>query len=273
MRLLFLGDIVGRSGRSLVIERLPELRRRHAIDFAVVNGENAAGGFGITEQIYHDLLDAGADVVTTGNHVWDQKETLVFIERSDRLLRPLNFPAGTPGKGAGVYRAANGADILVMNAMGRVFMADLDCPFVAVDTTLEGCSLGQGCDVAILDFHTEASSETQAMGFHVDGRASLVVGTHTHVPTADERVLPAGTAYITDVGMCGDYNSVVGMEREESVNRFLTKIARERFRPATGPATIAGVIVDVDEGSGLAKDIQPLRLGGSLRSAEPLGVE
>ncbi len=270
MRLLFLGDVVGRSGRNAVAATLPGLRERMKLDFVVVNGENAAGGFGITEPILLDLLDSGADVVTLGNHAFDQKEALVFIERHERLLRPINFPPGTPGRGAGLYKARNGADVLVLNAMGRVFMAELDCPFRAVDRELTACGLKRGADAIVIDFHAEATSEKQALGHFADGRASLVIGTHTHAPTADERVLPGGTAFMTDVGMCGDYNSVVGMDREEPLNRFLTKIPRERFEPALGPATISGLAVEVSDETGLAVGVKSLRLGGVLEPTEPL---
>jgi metallophosphoesterase (TIGR00282 family) len=270
VRLLFLGDVVGRSGRNAVAATLPGLRERMKLDFVVVNGENAAGGFGITEPILLDLLDAGADVVTLGNHAFDQKEALVFIERHERLLRPINFPPGTPGRGSGLYKARNGADVLVLNAMGRVFMAELDCPFRAVDRELTACGLKRGADAIVIDFHAEATSEKQALGHFADGRASLVIGTHTHAPTADERVLPGGTAFMTDVGMCGDYNSVVGMDREEPLNRFLTKIPRERFEPALGPATISGLAVEVSDETGLALAAKSLRLGGVLEPTEPL---
>ena len=269
MRLLFLGDVVGRSGRTAVVEKLPMLRQRYRADFVVVNGENAAGGFGISEAILTELLDAGADVVTTGNHVWDQRETLIFIERHDRLLRPINFPPGAPGRGAGIYKAANGADVLVINAMGRVFMADLDCPFRAVDRELEACGLKRGADAILIDFHAEATSEKEAMGYFVDGRASLLVGTHTHVPTADEQILNLGTGYMTDAGMCGDYDSVLGMGKEEPLARFLTKIPNGRFQPSLGKATISGVGIDIDDATGLARAIAPLRLGGRLSQAEP----
>jgi metallophosphoesterase (TIGR00282 family) len=269
MRLLFLGDVVGRSGRTAVVEKLPMLRERYRADFVVVNGENAAGGFGISEAILTELLDAGADVVTTGNHVWDQRETLIFIERHDRLLRPINFPPGAPGRGAGIYKAANGADVLVINAMGRVFMADLDCPFRAVDRELEACGLKSGADAILIDFHAEATSEKEAMGYFVDGRASLLVGTHTHVPTADEQILNLGTGYMTDAGMCGDYDSVLGMGKEEPLARFLTKIPNGRFQPSLGKATISGVGIDIDDATGLARAIAPLRLGGRLSQAEP----
>ena len=270
MRLLFLGDVVGRSGRKAVLEQLPDLRARSKFDFVVVNGENSAGGFGITEVICQELLDAGADVVTLGNHAFDQREALVFIDRQDRLLRPLNYPAGTPGRGSSVYRAANGADVLVINALGRVFMTELDCPFRAIDAEINACRLKHGADAVVIDFHAEATSEKQSLAYFVDGRASLVVGTHTHAPTADERILPGGTAYMSDVGMCGDYNSVLGMEIDEPVSRFLTRIPRARFEPASGVATICGVAVETDDATGLAKSVKALRLGGALTPTEPL---
>jgi metallophosphoesterase (TIGR00282 family) len=269
MRLLFLGDVVGRAGRRAVIEALPGLRRRYALDFVVVNGENAAGGFGITEAILDELLGAGADVVTLGNHAFDQKETLVYIERHDRLLRPINYPKGTPGRGAGLYRAANGGDVLVINAMGRVFMPDLDCPFRAIDAELAACPLKQGADAILIDFHAEATSEKQALAHFLDGRASVVVGTHTHTPTADERVLAGGTAFMCDAGMCGDYESVLGMDAEEPIHRFLTKIPKNRFEPAGGPVTLSGLAVEIDDATGLASQVGALRMGGSLAPAQP----
>jgi metallophosphoesterase (TIGR00282 family) len=270
MRLLFLGDIVGRSGRRAAVEAIPRLRQRYKLDFVVINGENAAGGFGITEAIHQELVDAGADAVTLGNHAFDQKETLVFIERQERLVRPLNFPPGTPGRGAGMFKAKNGADVLVINAMGRVFMTELDCPFRAVDREITACGLKSGADVILIDFHAEATSEKQAFGLFVDGRASVVVGTHTHTPTSDERILPAGTAYMSDAGMCGDYNSVLGMEPDEPLNRFLTRLPRERFEPSLGPATVAGLAVEIDDATGLAVRVKSLRLGGVLEPTEPL---
>ena len=269
MRLLFLGDIVGRSGRNAIIDRLPGLIADRRLDFVVVNGENAAGGFGITEDIHTAVLDAGADVVTTGNHVFDQREALVFAERQDRFLRPTNFPVGTPGRGSGLYMARNGGRVLVVNVMGRVFMDALDDPFAAIDRELAACPLGEQADVVVIDFHAEASSEKQAAAWHVDGRVTLLIGTHTHVPTADYRVLPGGTAYQTDVGMCGDYQSVIGMDREEPVRRFLTKVPGERFSAARGEATLAGLAVEVDDGTGLATAVAPLRLGGVLEEAIP----
>jgi 2',3'-cyclic-nucleotide 2'-phosphodiesterase len=269
MRLLFLGDIVGRSGRQAVVGALPGLKRRFALDFVVINGENAAGGFGITEAILDELIEAGADAVTLGNHAFDQKEALVFITRHDRLVRPINFPAGTPGRGAALIKAASGAEVLVINAMGRIFMTELDDPFRAIDAELTACRLKEGADAIIIDFHAEATSEKQALAYFVDGRASAVVGTHTHVPTADDRVLPAGTAFISDVGMCGDYNSVLGMDTEEPINRFLTKISRQRFEPSHGPATLSGLAVEIDDATGLALRCAALRIGPHLEPAEP----
>jgi metallophosphoesterase (TIGR00282 family) len=269
MRLLFLGDVVGRAGRQAVLARLPELRARYKLDFVAINGENAAGGFGITEAICNDLIDAGADVVTLGNHAFDQKEALVFIERQPRLLRPINYPPGTPGRGSGIFKAANGADVLVINAMGLVFMPELADPFRAVEAEVAACGLKHGADAILVDFHAEATSEKQALGHFLDGRVSLVVGTHTHAPTADERVLPEGTAFISDIGMCGDYESVLGMDKTEPLNRFLTKIPRSRMEPAMGPATISGLAVETDDSTGLAIRVAGLRLGGVLAPTEP----
>jgi metallophosphoesterase (TIGR00282 family) len=269
VRLLFLGDLVGRSGRVAVIERLPGLIADNRLDFVVVNGENAAGGFGITEEILRQVLGAGADVVTTGNHVFDQREALVFAARQERFLRPANFPAGTPGRGAGLYMARNGANVLVVNAMGRVFMEALDDPFAAIDREIAACPLGEQADAIVIDFHAEATSEKQALAHHLDGRVTLLIGTHTHVPTSDYRVMPGGTAYQSDVGMCGDYHSVIGMNYEEPLRRFLEKVPGERFSPAVGPATISGLAVEVDDATGLATAVAPLRLGGVLSETVP----
>ncbi|RUP09671.1 TIGR00282 family metallophosphoesterase [Hyphomicrobium sp.] len=269
MRLLFLGDIVGRPGRTVVCDALPGLIKRYGLDFVVINGENSAGGFGITETILNDLIDAGADCVTLGNHSFDQKEALVFIERHERLIRPLNYPKGTPGRGATLLKAKSGADVLVINAMGRVFMTELDCPFRAVDNEISACALKHGADAILIDFHAEATSEKQAMGLFLDGRVSVVVGTHTHTPTADARILSSGTAYMSDAGMCGDYNSVLGMDPEEPINRFLTRIPRGRYEPAVGPGTISGFAVDIDDKTGLAVNAGPLRIGPHLEPVVP----
>lgn len=269
MRFLFIGDVVGKSGRQAVAQNLPQLRERWALDCVVVNGENAAGGFGITEDILEDLFASGADVVTLGNHAFDQKGALVFIDRHPRLIRPINYPQGTPGRGATLVQTKSGADVLVLNALGRVFMSELDCPFRAVDKELEACPLKKGADAIVIDFHAEATSEKQALGLFVDGRASIVVGTHTHAPTADERILPNGTAYMSDAGMTGDYNSVVGMVSDEPVNRFLTRISRERFEPAVGVATLSGLAVEIEDETGLARWAKGVRLGGLLQPSYP----
>jgi len=269
MRLLFIGDIVGRAGRAVLLDNLPKLRDAWSLDCVIVNGENAAGGFGLTEALCNDILDAGADCVTLGNHAWDQKEALVFIERQDRLLRPLNYPPGTAGRGAYLYEARGGARVLVMNAMGRIFMDPLDDPFAGVDRALTDCPLGSGCDAIVLDFHAETTSEKMAMGHFCDGRASLVIGTHTHVPTADAQLLPGGTAYQTDAGMCGDFDSVIGMSKAEPIQRFTRRISQGRFAPAEGPATLCGVAVETVDRTGLAKMIAPVRLGGRLNEAKP----
>src|SRR3989440_10172470 len=269
MRILFIGDVVGRSGRAVVVERLPGLVRDWELDFVAVNGENAAGGFGITEAIYQEFIDAGADVITGGNHSWDQKEALVFIERAPKLLRPINYPAGTPGQGVGLIDAKNGARVLVVNAMGRIFMDPLDDPFAAVERELAACPLKQAADAIVIDFHCEATSEKQAMGHVCDGRASLVVGTHPHAPTADHQILQGGTGYISDVGMSGDYDSVIGMAKDEPLNRFVRRIASGRFEPALGAATLCAVAVETDDATGLAQKIGAVRLGGRLEEARP----
>ena len=269
MRLLFVGDVVGRSGRTVVAERLPGLIRDWKLDFVAVNGENAAGGFGITEAIYGELLEAGADAITLGNHAWDQKEALVFIERAPRLIRPINYPAGTPGRGAVLCETKNGGRVLVTNAMGRIFMDPLDDPFAAIDRELASCPLRQGADAIVVDIHAEATSEKQAMGYFCDGRASLVVGTHTHAPTADLRILPAGTAFVSDVGMTGPYESVIGMAKEEPLQRFTRRITSGRFEAAAGPATLCAVAVETDSSTGLAARVAPVRLGGCLEQAKP----
>ncbi|MCB1380276.1 MAG: YmdB family metallophosphoesterase [Alphaproteobacteria bacterium] len=269
MRLIFLGDVVGRAGREAVATELPLLRQRYRPDLVVLNGENAAHGFGITEDIFLGFLAAGADIVTLGNHAFDQREALVFIERHANLLRPVNWPEGCPGRGTALVETPSGRRVLVMNAMGRTMMEPLlNDPFPAVAHELDACPMGIACDAVLIDFHGEATSEKMAMGHFCDGRASLVAGTHTHVPTADHQILADGTGYITDVGMCGDYNSVIGMEKTEPLNRFLRKLPVERMKPAEGPATVAGVAVETDDASGLAVAIAPIRAGGRLSAAE-----
>ncbi len=268
LRLLFIGDVVGRSGRAAVTARLPRLRAAWALDFVIINGENAAGGFGITEAICGELLAAGADCVTLGNHAFDQREALVFIERQPRLLRPVNYPPGTPGRGANLYETARGQQVLVVNVMGRVFMDPLDDPFAAIEREIGACPLGAGCDALVIDMHAEASSEKMAMGHFADGRASLVAGTHSHTPTADAQILVGGTAYQTDAGMTGDYDSVIGMDKEEPLRRFTRKTPGARFEPADGEATLCGVAAELGA-DGLARMIAPVRLGGRLSQTWP----
>jgi 2',3'-cyclic-nucleotide 2'-phosphodiesterase len=269
LRILFVGDVVGRSGRTAVMEQLPEMIRNWSLDLVVVNGENAAGGFGITEAIYQELLDAGADAITLGNHAWDQREALVFIERAPRLIRPANFPSGTPGRGAALIDTKSGKRALVVNAIGRVFMTPFDDPFAALARELAACPLQEAADAVVVDFHGEASSEKQAIGYFCDGRASLVVGTHTHVPTADHQILAGGTAYMTDAGMTGDYDSIIGMQKDEPIRRFTSGIPAARFEPALGPATLSGLAVETDDATGLAVKVAPVRVGGRLSPALP----
>src|SRR5271157_4373231 len=268
MRLLFIGDVVGRSGRAAVIQKVPELRSRWRLDFVVVNGENAAGGFGVTETIIEEFLAAGVDAVTLGNHAFDQREALVFIERQPRLVRPANYPAGTPGRGAVIVENGNGARLLVVNVMGRMFMEALDDPFAALDRELAAFPLGDACDAIVVDAHAEATSEKCALGLFANGRASLVAGTHTHVPSADHRILAGGTGFVTDVGMTGDYDSVIGMEKEEPLRRFTRRIPSGRFEPAMGPATLCAVAAELTR-EGLTKAIAPVRIGGMLNAAMP----
>jgi metallophosphoesterase (TIGR00282 family) len=268
MRLLFVGDVVGGAGRAILMAQQPQLRAKWRLDFVIVNGENAAGGFGITETICEEFLDAGADAITLGNHAFDQREALVYIERQPKLIRPANFPSGTPGRGANLIEAGNGAKVLVVNMMGRVFMDALDDPFARIEQELAACPLGAGCDAAVVDFHAEATSEKQAFGYFVDGRVSLVVGTHTHTPSADHRILPGGSAYMSDAGMTGDYDSVIGMDKEEPLRRFTRRIPSSRFDPALGAATLSGVGVEIGAG-GLANKIAPVRIGGRLAPTEP----
>ncbi len=269
MRILFIGDVVGRSGRTVVVEKLPGLVRDWKLDCVVVNGENAAGGFGITEAIYGELMEAGADAITLGNHAWDQREALVFIERAPMLIRPVNFPPGTPGRGAALVTAKNGARVLVVNAMGRIFMEPLDDPFTALDRELAACPLRQGADAIVVDFHAEATSEKQSFGYFLDGRVSAVVGTHTHAPTADHRIMPRGSAFVSDVGMTGDYESVIGMIKDEPVGRFIRRIPSARFEPATGAATLCALAVETDDATGLARAVAAVRIGGKLEPARP----
>lgn len=269
MRLLFLGDVMGRAGRDAVAERLPEVIESFGFDFVVINGENASHGRGITEAHFEGLRDAGADVVTLGDHAFDQREAMTAIERHSTLVRPVNFPPGAPGRGATLVTGRNGHQVLVVNALGRVFMPPMDDPFRAVEDAISACPLGVQVDAIVVDFHAEATSEMQAMGHYLDGRVSLVVGTHTHIPTSDHRILRGGTALMADAGMCGDYDSVIGMEADEPVNRFLTGLQTARFTPAEGEATLCGVAIETDPATGLCTYVSAFRLGGVLSQALP----
>ncbi|MDE3078952.1 MAG: TIGR00282 family metallophosphoesterase, partial [Paracoccaceae bacterium] len=268
--ILFLGDVMGRSGRAAVADRLPKLRADLGLDFVVVNGENASSGMGLTAEHARLILNAGADCVTLGDHAFDQKDMLQFIESEPRILRPLNYAKTAPGKGARLFTAAGGRKVLVTQALGQVFMKrPFDDPFSALDQVLRSHPLGGLAQAIIVDFHAEATSEKMAVGHWCDGRASLVVGTHTHVPTGDAQILPAGTAYLTDAGMCGDYNSVIGMDKAEPMRRFITGMSKTRFEPAEGEATLSGVYVETDDRTGLAKRVAMVRLGGRLQESLP----
>ncbi|WP_424931401.1 TIGR00282 family metallophosphoesterase [Amaricoccus macauensis] len=271
MRILFLGDVVGRAGRTAVADRLPEIRRDWRLDFVIVNGENASNGMGLTAPHAELLLEAGADCVTLGDHAFDQKDMLGEVERNPRILRPLNYAKTAPGKGARVFDAAGGRKVHVIQVLGQVFMKrPFDDPFSTVDAALKLAPLGGTADAVIVDFHAEATSEKMAMGHWCDGRASLVVGTHTHVPTADAQILERGTAYLSDAGMCGDYDSVIGMDKLEPITRFVTGMSKGRFTPAGGEATLSGVFVETEAGTGRAKRVVPVRLGGRLAPSVPV---
>ncbi|TRW98199.1 TIGR00282 family metallophosphoesterase [Paracoccus sp. M683] len=268
MKILFLGDVMGRAGRRAIIEELAGLRAQLRADFVVVNAENASGGMGLTGAHAQQLLDAGADCLTLGDHAFDQKDMLAFIEKEPRVIRPLNFAREAPGKGARVFQDGRGRKILVAQALGQVFMKrPFDDPFSAVDAVLRAHPPGGLVQAALIDFHAEATSEKMAMGHFCDGRASVVVGTHTHVPTADAQILNRGTAYQSDAGMCGDYDSVIGMDKAEPMRRFLTGMTRERFTPANDTATLCGLFVETDDRSGLATSVRAIRKGPRLLPA------
>ncbi|RWR10839.1 TIGR00282 family metallophosphoesterase [Paenirhodobacter populi] len=271
MKMLFLGDVMGRAGRAAIQERLPKLRADLGLDFVVVNGENASGGMGLTGDHAKLILAAGADVVTLGDHAFDQKDMLRFIETEPRIIRPLNYAKEAPGRGARLFEDRRGRKVLVTQVLGQVFMKrPFDDPFSAVDAVLRAHPLGGMAQAVLVDVHCEATSEKMAIGHWCDGRASVVVGTHTHVPTADVTVLPGGTAYMTDAGMCGDYDSVIGMDKAEPMRRFITGMVRERFTPASGEATLSGIYVETDDRTGKAKLAKPLRIGGRLPEAWPV---
>ncbi len=270
MKILFCGDIVGRSGREAVEKHVPDLRERLKLDFVIANGENAAHGFGITEKICKSLFAAGVDVITGGNHTWDKPDIIPLMNSDSRMLRPGNYPPTTPGRGVGTYTDGAGRKIKVVNIMTRLFMELLDDPFAELERNLPPAEPKKmGFDALIVDVHGEATSEKMALGHIADGRATLVVGTHTHIPTADAFILNNGTAYQTDAGMCGDYDSVIGMKKEASIGNFLRRLPRERMQPAEGEATFCGVYVESDPATGLAITVSPVRCGGRLAEQIP----
>ncbi len=270
MKILFLGDVMGRAGRSAITETLPRLRADWRLDFVVVNGENATAGMGLSPDHARALLAAGADVLTLGDHAFDQKDMLRFIETEPRILRPLNFSKAAPGKGARVFDAPGGRKVLVAQALGQVFMKrPFDDPFSALDTVLRAHPLGGMVQASVIDIHCEATSEKMAVGHFCDGKASVVVGTHTHVPTADAMILPGGTGYQSDAGMCGDYDSVIGMDKAEPMRRFITGMPKDRFNPANGDATLSGLYIETDDRSGKAQRVVAVRQGGRLAQAQP----
>jgi hypothetical protein len=271
MRILFLGDVIGRAGREAAAAALPGLRAAMRIDLAIVNGENASHGFGLAPDMAESLFAAGADVITLGNHAWDRKELAPYIMDHPRLIRPLNFPPGTPGAGSVVITLRDGRRALVINAMGRLFMDPLDCPFRASAVELAKHKLGVTVAAAVIDFHGEATSEKMAFGHSFDGQVSMIVGTHTHCPSADHQILPGGTAFQSDAGMCGDYDSVIGMAKEGAAARFWRKMPGDRLAPADGPVTVCGLFVETDDTTGLAVRVEPVRQGGRLSQAMPVG--
>ena len=269
MRIVFIGDIFGRSGREALEKYMPRIQQELQPDIVICNGENAANGAGITEKICKQFYEWGVDVITTGNHVWDQREIIPYIARDKTLLRPINFPVGTPGSGAVKHRLKDGRTVLVVNAMARLFMDSIDDPFRGIRDVLANEKLGKTADAIFVDFHGETTSEKMSFAHHIDGQVTAVVGTHTHVPTADCHILEKGTAYQTDAGMTGDYDSVIGMDKKIAMHRFVKKMPSERMRPAKGKATLCGCLVVANEKTGKAKSIEPIRLGGVLPEVMP----
>lgn len=269
MRIVFIGDIMGRTGREALEAHLPKICKQIKPDVVIVNGENAANGHGITEKICKEFYEWGVDCITTGNHVWDQREIIPYIARDEKLLRPINFPPGTPGNGIYKHRLDDGRTITIINAMARLFMDPIDDPFRGIKEALEQEKLGKTTDAIFIDFHGETTSEKMSFAHYVDGQVSGIVGTHTHIPTADGHILVGGTAYQTDAGMTGDYDSVIGVEKELAMHKFIKKMPGERFRPAKNEATLCGCLIITDDKTGLAKDIQPIRMGGRLSQMIP----
>jgi len=267
MNILILGDVMGPSGREAIIKKLPNLIKQKKIDFVIVNGENAADtGVGITKKNTEDFFKVGVDVITSGNHIWDEKETMEFITSEERLLRPQNLPEGSPGKGYDIFKSKNNKKIAVINLMGNIFMKKCDDVFLSAQNFIQNVKLKENADFIVVDMHGEITSEKMAMGYLFDGKATVVVGTHTHVPTSDHRIMEKGTAYQTDIGMCGDYNSVIGMNRDNSLKKFFKDPSAKRHHPALGEATISGLMIAADDKTGLANKVEPIVLGKSLEN-------
>ncbi len=265
MNILFLGDIVGRSGRDALTKRLPDLIDKWRLDFVVVNAENATSGVGLNIEHAKYLLAKGVDCITLGDHAFDQREMVNFIEKEPRIIRPLNFAKGAPGKGHAIFNGRSGKKVAVIQVLGQVFMKkNYSDPFESIDKALQGLNLGKNCDAILIDIHAEATSEKMAIGHWCDGRVTLAVGTHTHIPTADLQILDQGSAYQTDAGMCGDYNSVIGMDKFEPISRFVTGMTKDRFSPASGEATLCGVFVKVNK-LGLPETVSAVSVGGRLQ--------
>ena len=269
MNILILGDIVGPAGREVLIKKLPSLIIKKKLDFVVINGENAAdSGLGITKKNTEDFFNAGVDVITSGNHIWDEKETMEFITSEKRLLRPENLIQGSPGTGTGIFNSKNNKKVAVINLMGNIFMKKCEDVFESAKKITQTIKLKRDADFIIVDFHGEITSEKMAMGYFLDGQVTLFVGTHTHVPTSDHRIMEKGTAYQTDIGMCGDYNSVIGMNRDNSLKKFFKDFSAKKHYPALGEATLSGLMVKAHDDTGLAKEIEPIIIGGALESCK-----
>ena len=267
MNILILGDIIGPSGRKVIIKELPDLIKKKKLDFVIVNGENAADtGVGITKKNTEEIFKAGADVITSGNHIWDQKETMEFIDSEKRLLRPENLIKGSPGSGIGIFKSKNNKKIVALNLMGNIYMKKCEDVFETAKKFIQTVKLKKDADFIIVDFHGEITSEKMAMGYLFDGKVTMFVGTHTHVPTSDHRIMEKGTAYQTDVGMCGDYNSVIGMNRDNSLKKFFKDPAAKKHYPALGEGTISGLMVVADNKTGLANKVEPIVLGKNLEN-------
>ncbi len=270
MRILFFGDVMGRSGRDGLAKHLPGIKTRLKPDAIIVNAENSAAGYGVTLKLAQEFYALGVDCLTTGNHIWGQRELVGHIDTDPKLVRPLNYPEGTPGRGFYIHSLPSGRKLMVVNVMARLFMEPvLDDPFACMEKLLAQHRLGSAVQAIFVDFHGEASSEKMAFGHVFDGRISGMIGTHTHIPTADEQILPKGTAYMSDAGMCGDYDSVIGMKKELAIWKFTRKIPGERLTPAEGEATVCGALIETDDATGHAKGITPVRIGGRLQQRLP----